>query len=114
MHDVYKSSIIGLCFAQAGGTTPWMTLILRTMNKHAQLMGWGNHWGVKTIMWCLIKADQLGASTKRCTGTPGLVNQHEPVSCTTTAQWRHHNSRRSKARIQNTVRGNEADGSEAL
>ena len=22
-----------------------MTLTLRTMNKHAQLMGWGDHWG---------------------------------------------------------------------
>jgi hypothetical protein len=22
-----------------------MTLILRTMNKHAQLMRWGDHWG---------------------------------------------------------------------
>jgi hypothetical protein len=22
-----------------------VTLILRTMNKHAQLMGWGDHWG---------------------------------------------------------------------
>jgi hypothetical protein len=27
-----------------GGASPQMPLILRPMNKHARLMGWGDHW----------------------------------------------------------------------
>jgi hypothetical protein len=60
-------------------------------------------------MWYSIKADQLGPSTKKCAETQVvLVNQHQRVPCATAAQ-RHRNSRRSKARIQNPVRGNETD-----
>jgi hypothetical protein len=72
-----------LCLAGIAGKAPLprsaaVTLTLRTMNRHAQLMGWGDHW-VRTIMWCLIKADQSGASTKRYTATPSGAGQSTRV-----------------------------------
>jgi hypothetical protein len=66
-----------------GELTRPMTLTLRTMNRHAQLMGWGDHWERRT-MWCLIKANQLVASTKKCMRTPGGAGQ------STRAHTRHH------------------------
>jgi hypothetical protein len=55
-----------------------VTLILRTMNRHARLMGWGDDWGE---VWCLIKADQPGVFAKRCTEISSGAGQSTPA-CT--------------------------------
>jgi hypothetical protein len=48
-----------------------MPLILRAMKKSTRNSWAGAIVGVKTIMWCLIKADRLGASTKKYKRIPG-------------------------------------------
>jgi hypothetical protein len=76
-----------------------MTLILRAMKKH---MRWED---AKDDYVVLDGKKILGASTKRYTGTPGGAGQLTRARTgATAAQWRHHNSRRGKAGIQNPVR----------
>jgi hypothetical protein len=42
-----------------------MTLTLRTMNKHAQLMGWGDHWREDDV----VVLDEDGRSVRACRTT---------------------------------------------
>jgi hypothetical protein len=93
-----------------GGMSPRMTLILRTMKKH---MGWED---AKDDYVVLDGEKSVGRIYKEIHGDPRWcwsINT-SPYLSATAAQWRHHNFRRSKARIQNPVRGNEADGREAI
>jgi hypothetical protein len=71
MHDVYKSSIIGSCFNTCSGSSPhrW-----RPPGAAGAIIG------VRTIMWCLIKADQSGASTKRYTAVASGSKSAIPAS----------------------------------
>jgi hypothetical protein len=84
-----------------------MTLILRTMKKH---MGWED---AKDDYVGLDGEKSVGRIYKEVHGDPRwcwFINTSR-YPCTAAAQWRHQNSRRGKARIQKSVRGNEANGS---
>ena len=74
------------------------------MNRHAQLMGWGDHWGDDDYV-VLDQGQSVGRIYKERQGDPQvvLINQHEPVPGATTAQRCHRNSRRGKATIQKPV-----------
>jgi hypothetical protein len=65
------------------------------MDRHAQLMGWSDHWGEDDYV-VLDQGRSVGRIHKEAHDQVVLVNQHEPVSGAAAAQWRHHNSRPAK------------------
>jgi hypothetical protein len=88
-----------------------MTLILRTMNKHAQLMGWGDHWGEDDF----VIVDEDGRSVARIYKDSTSPRWIWSVNTSPfLAPPQRLGSNACQTAIQATLSGNEGAGREAL